>query len=397
MIAFPAPPSLNDDRSGERMLIRWLVDCALPLWSHYGVDREQGGFHEKLDRSLRPVEEPRRARLVSRQIFCFAIGHELEWSGPAGELIQHGMDFLTTHLLRDDGTVMTSIAADGSRIDGRYDPLDYAFVLLALANAARRLADRKGLHALAVRIRGRLVDGWAHPRGGFRDATLPLKANPQMHLFEAFLAWAEIMGHDDPTWQDFADAMGNLALARMIDPASGALPEFFDTAWRPDDDVRDRLVEPGHQFEWSWLLLRWSWRTGNEAAFTAACRLAEIGETHGVDSGRGVAVNSLDGGFRIRDRQAKLWPQTERIKTWHAIALHPMSRPAERDRAHRFKALAIAGLKPFLIAEPAGLWHEVMLLDGSFPIGPAKASSLYHLSCAAYVLNSTEASAGRPS
>jgi len=371
------------------MLTRWLTNSALPLWSHHGVDRRQGGFHEKLDFSLCPIEEPRRSRLVSRQIYCFAIGHELEWTGPAQELVHHGLGFLTSHLLQEDGTVIAARNADGSRIDNRYDPLDYAFVLLALASAARRLADRDVLHRLAIRIRQRLVDGWAHPQGGFKDAALPLKANSQMHLFEAFLAWAEIMGDDARSWQQFADAIGELALARLVDPTSGAVSEFFDAAWQPVSDARGTLVEPGHQFEWSWLLYRWSMGTGDDRAFRAAHRLAEIGETHGVDMVRGVAINALDGRLHIRDPQAKLWPQTERIKAWHAVNTHPMSQPTDRQRAEAFIQLAIAGLELYLTAEPAGLWQEAMLPDGSFLSQPVKASSLYHLTCAIHALNST--------
>jgi mannose/cellobiose epimerase-like protein (N-acyl-D-glucosamine 2-epimerase family) len=37
------------------------------------------------------------------------------------------------------------------------------------------------------------------------------------------------------------------------------------------------VVEPGHQFEWAWLLLRWSQNAAGDA-FSSARRLVEIEE-----------------------------------------------------------------------------------------------------------------------
>ena len=134
-----------------------------------------------------PIEEPRRARLVARQIYCFATGAELGWDGPAADIVAHGLDFLLTRLVAADGRVISAVAADGGPVPERYDPYDYAFVLFALAAAARRPADRARLHEVALTIREHLVAGYAHPLAGFEEAaprTLPLKANPHMHLFE---------------------------------------------------------------------------------------------------------------------------------------------------------------------------------------------------------------------
>ena len=40
-------------------LTQWLFDKALPLWGGIGVDRESGGFFEKIGRHGRAIEEPR--------------------------------------------------------------------------------------------------------------------------------------------------------------------------------------------------------------------------------------------------------------------------------------------------------------------------------------------------
>ena len=48
--------------------------------------------------------------------------------------------------------------------------------------------------ARAAMLRDEMTHGWGHPGRGFEEAqprSLPLKANPHMHLFEAALAWEE--------------------------------------------------------------------------------------------------------------------------------------------------------------------------------------------------------------
>lgn len=373
--------------AGIGALRDWLVGSALPLWADKGVDRAQGGFYERLNRDLTPYEEPRRARLVSRQIYCFAAGHDLGWDGPAEALIAHGLDFLVNRLLTDDGTVIMAVSIDGSLTRTDYDPYDYAFVLFALAAAAKTLNERTNLPALAQAVRERLITNWKHPVIGFSEA-LPLKSNPHMHLLEAFLAWAELVGDEDPKWQALADEMVELARTRLIDAKTGALSEFFDADWQALPDGQGRVVEPGHQLEWAWLLMRWAQIKGDRTAFDLAWRLVEIAETHGINA-QMVAFNALDDHFRVRDAEAKLWPQTERLKALHTLSFHPMASTEQKAFAESRMDEAIAGLQTYFLDAPAGLWHEVMRADGTLDDQPTRASSLYHITCAIATLSLT--------
>jgi len=365
---------------GIQALRDWLLQSALPLWADKGVDRAQGGFYERLNRDLSPYEEPRRARLVSRQIYCFAAGHDLGWDGPANELIAHGLDFLTNRLLTADGTVIMAVSIDGSQTKTDYDPYDYAFVLFALAAAAKALGGHRELLAIAQGVRDRLITNWEHPVIGFTEA-LPLKSNPHMHLLEAFLAWAELVGDDDLKWQALADEMVELARTRLIDPETGALTEVFTMDWQPAPDGKGLVVEPGHQLEWAWLLMRWADIKGDRAAFDLAWRLVEIAETHGINAHK-VAFNALDEHFSVRDAEAKLWPQTERLKALHTLTFHPMASAEQRAFAQDRMPEAIAGLQTYFLKDPKGLWHEVMRADGTLDDQPTRASSLYHITCA---------------
>ena len=140
---------------------------------------------------------------------------------------------------------------------------------------------------------------------------LPLQSNPHMHLFEAALAGCRgVLGEfavetagatKSPSWRS----------SKFIDPDTGALREFFDEQWNPAPGIPGRIVEPGHQFEWAWLLLRWG-GAKHARARQAALKLIEMAETHGVRNG--LAINSLLDDFSPHDAGARLWPQTERLK-----------------------------------------------------------------------------------
>lgn len=374
-------------------LLDWLRAEALPRWIEAGIDRTGGGFFELLDRHGRAIEAPRRPRVVARQIYVFAAAARHGWCADADRWVDHGLAFLLGRMRGQDGTFPGSVDVHGAVVDARFDLYEQAFVLFALASAARDRPGRAHLRADAERLLARLRSGWSHPQRGFEEASppvLPLRSNPHMHLLEAALAWVQISeGAEQLPWARLADELVALCLARFIDPVSGALRENFDGRWEPMPGAAGRLVEPGHQFEWAWLLWRWAaLRGGDEPARGAAARLLLLGETHGVDKQRGIAVNALDDRLSVTDPSAKLWPQTERIKAWHqAIAEAPD--PARRQEAQSRLADAVAGLRAYFRADPPGVWEEVMRPDGSFEPVDCRASSLYHIVCAIETVHAT--------
>lgn len=358
----------------------WFLDQALPVWSRYGVDATRGGFFERLHPSLIPSNEPRRARLVARQIYFFAAGGSLGWDGPVDELIDHGHQFLRQHLVRSDGRVLASCTASGEIIDQRQLLYDVAFVLLALAKIAQRRPESVELEALARCIVSTLPP---HPLGGYIDSIHPdlQCANPHMHLFEAFLAWTLLVGSADRFWWNRAAALAHLATQRLIHPHSGALYEHFDQHWQPVPRAGSYRIEPGHQFEWSWLLAFWATISGDANAATAASHLCHLAEEFGVDKTRNVAIECINEQLRPCDSIARLWQQAERLKAWHKQVLITGSSAAEN-----YRSLALKSFQHFLSGTSHGLWFDLMDESGAFVVQPVKASSGYHIACALEVL-----------
>jgi mannose-6-phosphate isomerase len=381
-------------KQAKDRFFRWLRDEAYPLWARSGIDHTGFGFFEKLGPDGTPVRSPRRARVIGRQLYSFSQAARFGWDGPAPAIIQHGLDALT-RFLRDDGLVRPLVGDDGAAMDGAPDLYDQAFALFGLAAAAPFAGDRVALTAAADRLRETVIAALAHPVAGFEEAsprTLPLRANPHMHMLEAALAWADTatdLAADPSPWNALADQIAELALVRFIDPATGALHELYDGDWNRMGGDR-AIVEPGHQFEWGWLLMRWGRMRDRVDAVETGKRLVHIGETHGLDPARGVLFAELHPDLSLRDPISRLWPQTERIKAWVLLAENGGGDAARIDAAMGKAAEAVDALMRYFRTDLPGSWFDRMTPDGALIEEPAPASSFYHIVCAAQVLRDHE-------
>ncbi len=340
----------------------WLRTSALPVWWSLGADRTNGGVVEALAQDGTPRPAPRRGRVQGRMIFSFAQAGMMGWSGPWREAARHALAALERDFLRPDGLIRTLVGLDGRPLDDAPHVYDQAFALLGLASLKQAGESVEQALGLARRMRSGL-EALRHPAGGFREAgDHPFQANAHMHLLEASLAWEEA-GEAD--WAALSDEIAGLALGAFIDHR-GVLSEFFDDGWRRAGGDDGRLVEPGHQFEWAWLLDRWGRARGRADGQLAARALHEAGR-QGVDPRRACAVNALWEDLSVRDGWARLWPQTEYLKS--ALVL------GETEDALQ----AAAGLRRYLDTPVRGLWRDRQGPTGGFAQGDAPATSLYHI------------------
>jgi mannose/cellobiose epimerase-like protein (N-acyl-D-glucosamine 2-epimerase family) len=368
--------NLPQARQMHGRLLSWLIHDAYPVWATAGFDAVHRAFNERLIPGAALSDEPRRARVQTRQVYAYSRAAELGWRGDARPLVEAGLSFFTRHYLRADGLFHTLVAHDGRVRDDRAALYDQAFALLAMASAQEVLGAAPEIVTLGVQLRTRIMERLHRAGGGFDSGIpqrTPLLSNPHMHLFEAALAWKQVS--PDPGWTALADEICGLALTHFIDPHTGALAELFDANWQPlPETTPGQAIEPGHQFEWAWLLLCQD-PTPGSATRRAAERLFEIGENHGVKGG--IAINTLSADLRIKDPAARLWPQTERLKA--AARLGALT----GEERYWSSALGAAqGLWRFLDHGARGLWHDKIDREGKFVAEPAPASSFYHIICA---------------
>lgn len=349
----------------------WLRLRALPIWSTLG-QAGTGQFAETLTLDGRAGRVPHRARVQTRQIFVYAQAGALGWQGPWQRIVEAGMARLRDRFLREDGLSRTLVSDDGASLDDTAMLYDQAFVLLALATAQSAGIEAASAEVAAVRLRDALL-ARALPNGGFREAgDHPYQANAHMHLLEACLAWEAAGG--DAGWSDLADRLVALTFTAFIDTEGGFLREFFRADWTPAEGEDGTLVEPGHQFEWAWLLTRYGRSRGDDRCLAAATRLYASGR-RGVADRPTIAIDALNADGSVRSRQARLWPQTEWLKA--ALILAETASPADRAALLEDAATALRAL--WLYLTPDGLWHDKLLPGGSFVEEPAPASSFYHI------------------
>jgi mannose-1-phosphate guanylyltransferase/mannose-6-phosphate isomerase len=375
LAALDAPAPAVAETAGLEMegrrLKAWLFEDALPLWWCFGADHAGGGFHEALGQDLAPARLDRRALVQARQAHVFATAGLMGWPGPWPAAVRQGLDYLVARYRRADGLYRRAVGPDGEAADDLARLYDQAFVLLALATGARALPDRRAeFETEAGALLAAVQRTFALEGGGWRadDAAMSYLADPVMHLFEAALAWTEASGA--PAWRDLAGGIAAHFLTRMVDAEGGRIVEQFDAGWRPAGPEGRRL-EPGHHFEWAWLLERWSRMTGEARPRDVAQALYASGE-RGVDPRTGLVLDALSDDFSPLETTSRLWPQTERVKA--ALALAPDGPSRERAAASAARAM-----QSYLDTPVKGLWRDAPRAASAAATAPAPASSFYHI------------------
>ena len=358
-----------------------LVAELLPLWERHGLDRARGGFWNRLGPDLAPLADGHKRLLVhARQIFSFTRGVELGAGPWARAAAAHGLEFLVQRFwdARNGGWFTTTDDA-GAPLDRRKDLYGHAFAIFALAHHYRAFAEPESLRlarATLELVRERLRDPVS---GGFFEGasedwqpiTGPRRQNPHMHLVEALLVLAEI-APDGGALRE-ARALVELLDARWLDARTGALGEHFDSHWRPLAGDAGRVVEPGHHFEWVWLLDRLEALEPNDSTRALAARLFDFGRRFGVDADGGV-FDQLDRAGQPLAQSKRLWPQTERVKAWAARARATGDADLRRELEAGLRYCFARHVDPTTRG-----WHEQLARDGRVLSDAQNATSVYHI------------------
>lgn len=351
---------------------KWLFESALPLWWQTGADHREGGFHELIAEDGSPTGSFRRARVQGRQSYVYAQAGVMGWNGPWREAAPHGLSYLKAHYAVPGGQFCTQVSNSGAVLNDAVMLYDQAFVLLAAATMLKTMPERDDLRADAHALFAAILATRKHPAGGFAETgDKKFLSNPHMHLLEALLAWCEV--EPNGLWGEWADHIANLARTKFIDAKHGYLREYFDADWAPAPGADGHVVEPGHQFEWAWLLMRWGKIRHHPEIRATARRLFDHG-LRGIDPKRDAAIHAMTDTFEVTVPTARLWAQTERIKA--ALMLAP------GEEALISEALkGAATLWRYLDTPVKGLWWDRFEPDGTFVSEPAPASTFYHIIC----------------
>ena len=347
----------------------WLLEAALPLWAEEGVDHANASFVEQLSAQGEGEPNiPRRLRVQARQIYVFSHAALLGWEGPGVDIALRGMTQMTSHSWGPKGGFISALDAQGRTLDASIRLYDHAFALHGFAWLYAASGEPRALE-WAYRTLEFILDAMRHPSGeGFVEAA-PYdglrRQSPHMHLFEALLALHEAT--NDAGLTPEIEALAALFRDRFFDPETGALNEVFDEDWSP----KSELQEPGHHYEWCWLLHRYG-RAAQENVEPEIRALYDRARRYGTDPETGLVFNAMTTNGPV-DEPARLWPQTKALKA-HLIMAESFGEETSAD-IKRAARLILAG---YLAPAPPGSWTD------RFPAredetGPAPASSFYHI------------------
>ena len=352
----------------------WLLDDALPFWAENGIDRQNGGFVERLNLCGEPQDPGfKRVRVIGRQIYVFSqadlLGFEL-----GVEHARHGYEFLVSKawLGKDKGWART-VSTEGTVLDATADLYDNAFALYALGWYFRVSNDAAALDYALATV-DFLDQHMRHPLGGFchaKPASGWRQQNPHMHMLEATLACFEASRH--PRFAEIAHELIELFRGRIFDWTTDTLPEFFEENFDKAVGPDGRITEPGHQFEWVWILQKANRLLGVDVNDMAQALFGSANR-YGVCAVSGATFNQVRDDGVLLDGGSRTWPNTERIKA--AIAA------AELWGTDPYPAITAATELLFsrhLHAEPRGAWIDAFDAEWESNVEFIPASTLYHI------------------
>jgi len=367
-----------------KLLRNWLTSKALPLWSTVGFDRRRGHFQERLDWTGEPVGAvARRAMVQARQIYVFAHAAHLGWFPDGAQLAETAM----RSLLRDfrdpsgrSGGFAFSVDSEGAVVSENRDAYAHAFILFAIA-WLHRLNGDPDLIALAddaiAFIDAKLEDP-VHSGlfDNFSVVDRCKRQNPHMHLLEAYLALE--VSAPGRGYLDRARKLVGVFQSRLFHTEQGVLLEYFAEDWSDHPDpAKRRIFEPGHHFEWVWLLREFENLSGEDMG-PWADRLILNALESGVGED-GLVFDEIATDMTVLKRSHRIWPHAEGAKA--AVASRLLFRQGD---APRFASTMIRALIDHFLDKPfEGGWIDHISADGKPLVDYVPASSLYHIFLAA--------------
>lgn len=374
-------------------LQQWLLN-ALKIWSTFGYDSDRKLFHERLQFDGSPVPNvPHRLMVQARQLYVFT---HATLTGKIDASERLFATFANVERLYRDPTLpglwRFSINADGSAADSRCDSYSLAFLLFALAWLYRLRPDEHFLE-LVDEIYSVLDGPLAASGGGVLDGYPREDAfrrqNPNMHLLEACVQIHVSTGRPGDLRR--AEALAALFSRSLVDRQLRAIPELHGEDWLPANGVV-AWYEPGHHFEWAWLLRRLKVISNIEFADLVPMLLSRALH-EGIDE-EGFAIDSVEIASGRKTPSRRSWGTCEFLKLCAAEAeAIPAESEAWRARAARAMSALLSG---FLDVPMSGLWYDRVDAVGVPISKDVPASTLYHLALAAMEAERVFATVRRP-
>lgn len=351
----------------------WLFNQALPYWGTIGCDGQRDnprkwGAHEQLKMDGTPdLPGYKRLRVQARQLYSFSQAALMGWT--AGYEIASNIYHFMNKAQQGEGWWAKTLSREGAILNPASDLYDLAFVVFSLAWYGKLTGSARPIQQARQTLQW-IEQFMAYPKGGFKN-DLPLSAgyrqqNPHMHLLEAVLALFEVTHAE----QDLvlAHKLIDLFTKRFFNRQTGVLGEYYTENWNAIPCPTKEIIEPGHQYEWIWLLKEYE-------NFTGIRHLEEMNSMfrfnrrYAVDQQTGLVADKVRPNGTLTHRSARLWVQTEALRAtslWHD----------EKSHQHLSQILHNLLYRYFM---PQGTWQDQLNNHYHPDNSKIPASSFYHI------------------
>ena len=343
----------------------------IPNWVNFGFT-QAGYSHESLTINWQP-NPVGRVRLLTQCRQLYTLSHATKLGYLTGYEANIGALFdAIVELYYIDERWIFSRDDDMAILDTQSDAYALAFVMLSFSHYYLLTKDKRALNLIDLTDQF-LDQKMRHPNGGFYEA-FPLdeqalrRQNPHMHLLEGFIAAFEAT--NDKKYIDRIREICQLAEEYFIDPQNHTLREFYNSDLSFNTE-KGHIVEPGHHFEWVWLLHQTYTITGRKQDLALAKQLWQVATLYGMGQ-LGSIVNSIDGNtFHVIDADKRIWPITEYLKACCVIEL------SNQERCERLsEALDFLQTHYFI---DRGRWIEYLDANNQSKGFPLPGTTSYHI------------------
>lgn len=360
-------PSTILEQLAQKLLIRWV-----PKWYEVFLDPlnegGQGTFYERLSRGFKPVDlDMRRLLTQCRQLAVYSHASLQPDTLNFKPGLKRRFEIIKYlfHVM-DTGGWRFSVTDSGAPKDNIYDLYTMSFVIFSFAHYYRATQDEEA-HTLAVQalkfIRDKFrLNGLPGYAEALDENLKPLPAmrrqNPHMHLLEACLFAADIW--QEAEFKETSDEMIALFLNHFYDPEKNALYEWYTDDLKPHP-LKGHIVEPGHYYEWIWLLKKHAEQQGDKHFYNRLCfKLLDWANDYGWDKEFGGIYDEVDINGQVITATKRIWPFTEALKA-NALMLIK-DRPIE-NKARKERIASMVEIFKDKYIDERGFWTERLNRD----------------------------------
>ena len=369
-------------RGAQEFVTYTFMDMAR-LCATRGWDAIRSRSVERLQADLTPAPLGyRRGMVAGRQLFFFSQAYRLTRDRLFEDRARRLFADLVSHFWdKTNSGWYFSLNDDNTPHDATKDLYGHAFIMFGLAHYLAIFADKDALDWLGktnelVLRHFSLPGGWFAP-STTRDWAIRgrnLEQNPHMHLLEAYLS--SYNATQDDSFLKCSTQMMSIYTELLRTSDGSKVLEHLDENGRPSGE-KGNLIEPGHLYEWYWLVNEYADIAGLPAYRATCPPIMAWADRWGVDPGAGGVYDMVDAGGNVVSNRKRIWPVTECIK-----ALATLARASGGEQSYEALAqwITFIGEKYCTVD---GTWHEYLNQNLEPDCDYMPMSTPYHVGMAA--------------